>query len=486
MKFVSTRSNRISVSATRAVAEGVANDGGLFVPLSLPTLEARDLRGMLGLTLAERMKRVLALFFDDIDIGGVVDGAEIADGDLLKTEDGLFMLDLTDGATGRAEDIALPVFARLLAACRKKEGMERVAFVPFAGGAEAGRTFLHAFDGVKGVAAMAFYPENTDKLRLRGILDASCENARAVGVKGDSYADILRECEYDKSFGEAARSAGYDVVAASELNIGRVLPYIAAFVSAYCDLVDAGEIELGDRINFALPAADLCMAMAGCYAKLMGLPIARLVLAANANNAVVELVNEYRFNADRTLYLTLAHELDMLIPSHLERLVYELCGRDSEATAEAMGALFDRHAFEIEPDKRCEIYDAVQAGWADEDELKEAAFNFFDIDDVTLDPIAAVTASVYNAYSCETEDDASTVLVMTTNPYIDPRGTLEALGTEESDPMKAAVKLELLTALDIPECVERLRGNTEREQPDGLVKAEWMREVMIAFLKELA
>ncbi len=489
MQFVSTRSKDICASGTKAVADSIACDGGLFVPLSLPVLDEEFLSGLAGLSFGERLKRILALFFDDIDVGAVVDEALVAAGEdelsLVKTEDGVYMLDLAEGATGRAEDISLTVFARLLAACREREGYDKRFFVAYAGGAEIGRTLLNAFGGVEKAAAMAFYPHNEDALNVRGALDATGKRARAIGVKGGNIAEKLRGCMYSEGLAEKAAEAGFDIIRANELNVGRILPCVAIFFSAYCDLVDSREIEAGEEINFALPALDLTLATAGCYARLMGLPIRTIVIACNANKAAAELVCEGKVQAKRALYLTSAHELDVLFPANMERIAYELCGRDVEQISAAMERLFEGRDFEIEQDRDCVAFDLLQAGWADEDEMREAAFNAFDIDDSVLDPVTAVTMSVFNDYCCETEDDTPTVVAQCVNPYVVARDTLAAIGTRESDPVKAAAKLETLTALECPDCIYRLKHDFAMNE-QGLIPETWMEEAIVAFLKEAA
>ncbi len=484
MLFTSTRSD-IKASATRAVANSTASDGGLYVPLSLHIPDGDIIKDIAGKPLAYAEERILSLFFDDLPLGEIVaDALKDMPEDpapILKCEEGLYTFDLTQGPTGRADDFALGVFSRLYAVCRRKEGLPP-AVIPFAGEAEKGRTLLSAFCGVKDAYAIAFFDEREDKLNTLGISGAASDGCRAVSVRGEDIEGSLKKALKSDALNSLAKEHGVEIVRGNELNVGRALAYIPLFFSAYAELAYAGEIKYGDKLNIALPVSDLTAATACCYAKLMGLPVGSIVLAANANSAVAKFVNEYVFEADRPLYATLSHEFDALVPDNIERLTYMLTGFDPAATKAAMDSLFASRRMEISPDKDGEIYKTLQAGWADEDDVRQTAFNFFDIDDCVFDAHSAVTASVFNDYSCETGDDLPALLVETVNPYINAADTLKILGARDADAIKAVNKLENITALERPSCITGLAGDAVA---CGVIPEGWTEDAISAFIKEL-
>lgn len=489
MMFVSARTGKDPVAACRAILNGVAPDGGLYVPQKFPKLTADFFKKMATSSLAERMAGALSLFVDlsEEKLIEICEDALRDFGDALPltmAEEGLYVLDLACGNTGRADDLSTRVFARLVSAARKKLGQSEVFVAAFAGSAACGKTVLDAFAGVEGTAAIAFVPADENLLAVRALnASASDKNVQAVGVKGENSKDELKNALSDDKFLSKVEQLSCKTLVADGANIGRVLPYIACFVSAYADLAADGEIDLGDKINFALPAGDLSAAIAGIYVKQMGLPIDRLVLAFNSNRTVIDLIADGEFKLPKKAFSTCAPEMDEILPANLERLVFELSDRDTARTAEAMEAL-ENGEFLMGDTTESVAFDILVAGWADEDDIKDTANNFFDIDDVVFDPHTAATASVLDDYCNEAEDETPAVLFQTADPYVYATNTLKTLGVNEPDPLKAVAKLELLTALERPRCIEEALSSRD-VNPDGLIPASWMSEALVAFMKQL-
>ncbi len=490
MRYKSTRSENICVDVYRAILDGVALDGGLYVPENFPKLTADFIENILTSSLAERMARVLSLFVDMPD-AQLCELCEDALGDfegelpIAMAEEGLYLLDLTGGNTARAEDISARVFARLVKAARDKWQESGIRVAAFAGSTACGKTLLDAFKGVEGVAAIAFVPADKNLLAVRG-LNASADggNVQTVGVKGENFDIELKNILSDDKVLREFEDMGCKILDSDGKNIGRVLPYVACFVSAYADLASDGEIAFGDKVNFALPAGDMSAAIAGIYARQMGLPIDRLILAFNSNKAVIDLVADGEFSLPKKTVKTCAPEMDVVLPANLERLVFELTDRDATRTAEAMREFKEEGKISLGDVTGSEAYDAIVAGWADDDDIKETAYNIFDMDDIVLDAHDAAAASVYYDYCNESADDTPTVLWQTVHPYVYVTNTLGTFGVKEPDAIKAVAKLELLTALERPRCIEEALSSRDIN-PDGLIPVSWMREVIVAFMKQL-
>lgn len=463
MLFANTRLSTDGTAASEAIARGVAEDGGLYVPLSFPILTKSLMNELKELSFAGRVAKVISLYADDVPSDVVLDAVTAAlDGldegeecPLVKADENFYELTLTNGATARADDLAEGIRVRLTAYCKRNANHMRKTLFLYGGRAEVGRTLLSSAGDVEGVAAAALFSVDEDELKTRGILEsANCKNTLALALDKKELDDALPKLMNDRKFLATADELGFDVVRANGKHILRILPYVAIFISSYIDLVDSGEIEEGQFVNVAAPSMDLSIVIAACYAKKMGLPIKKTVVATNANNEIISLIYDGEFEVD-DLYLTLSPEMDVVVPDNLERLTFELTGRDCEATRSAMAELIKNRSFKIDV-SNSELGDFLEAGWADEDDVKDVAFNYFDIEDRVFDAHTAVVVSVYNDYAGETEDDAPVLIVSAVDPFIDPIKTLAALGSKERDSVKAVTKLETVTALECPTCIAKL------------------------------
>lgn len=191
----------------------------------------------------------------------------------------------------------------------------------------------------------------------------------------------------------------------------------------------------------------------------MGLPVEKFIVASNANNALTDFFNDGVYDINRVFYKTMSPSMDILVSSNLERLIYEIYDRDDEKVRKLYDSLKKTGRFEIDFDEV--NLDNFVAGWADEEDTKNAISTFFDLDDYIMDTHTAVAASVYNDYSCETDDETPTVVLSTANPYKFPIDVLGAIGSRERDSYKAVVKLYNLTALECPDCILELEGAKE-------------------------
>ena len=469
MKYTCTRNSKIEISASEAIVKGISDDGGLFVPSSFPIFSLDDIGALVELDYAERSAKILSTYFDDFSYEELLSYARNAyscfDEDvcpLVKVEDGLYMLELWHGPTGSLKDVALSIFPYLLGASKRKLGCDKDTLLLVATSGDAGAAALQAFKNVAGAHVAVFYPSKgvSDIQRLQTVTQEG-DNLDVFGVKGnfDDIQSALKRILTDREVASELNDLHIDVATANSINWGSLVPQIAYYFSAYCDLVASEEIELGDKVNFVVPTGNFAGALAGYYAYRMGLPINKLIVATNANNALTELFNDGEFNARRDFFKTMSPSMDVMVASNLERLIFEVCGKDGEAVKDAYASLKQSGEFAVDADDiRCNLF---EAGWADEEDTKNAIETFFDLDDYIMDAHTAVAASVYNDYSCETEDETPTVIISALSPYKVPCEVLGALGTREKNCYKAIVKLYNLTALDCPESIAELEGKDE-------------------------
>lgn len=470
MKYTCTRNSKIEISASEAIVKGISDDGGLFVPSSFPILSLADVENLIPLDYPERAAKILSMYMDEFSFEELLGYAKRAynrfDDDavcpLVKVEDGLYMLELWHGPTCAFKDIALTVLPYLLTASKKKLGINEQTLVLTATSGDTGKAALEGFKDVDGTHVAVFYPvSGVSEMQRLQMVTQEGGNVHVFGIKGnfdDAQAAVKRVFN-DKEIIDALKAKGIAMSSANSINWGRLAPQIAYYISAYCDLVDSGEIELGDKINFAVPTGNFGDVLAGYYAYRMGLPVEKFIVASNANNALTDFFNDGVYDINRVFYKTMSPSMDILVSSNLERLIYEIYDRDDEKVRQLYDSLKKTGRFEIDFDEV--NLDNFVAGWADEEDTKNAISTFFDLDDYIMDTHTAVAASVYNDYSCETDDETPTVVLSTANPYKFPIDVLGAIGSRERDSYKAVVKLYNLTALECPDCILELEDAKE-------------------------
>ena len=489
MKFINTRDTSEVFSASEAIV--MTDDGGLCVPSSFPTLGKEWIDSLIPLSYAERVAKVLSLYLDDFEYDELLEYAERAysgfEDDpcpVVKIEDGLYMLELWHGASCSHEDMSLSMLPYLISAAKKKLGREEKTLALVAASGDMGSAAVGAFRNTRDIKAAVFYP-------VKGItpierLQMTSQNEKNVHVAGvacnvDDLRTAVLAASIDKDIKAELEGLGYDVSVVDLNNFVCIATQIAYYISAYCDLVEGGEIEPYDKVNFAVPTGNFGGAIAGYYAYRMGLPIGKLILATNANNALTSLFNDGVLDVNRDFFKTISPSMDVLVPSGLERLIFEASGRDGARVCDMLARLNDSGAFEIDAEAvRAGIF---EAGWADEEETLDAINTFFDLDDCVLDTHTAVAASVYNDYSCDTEDDTPTVILSTANPCKFPVDVLRALGGKERDAFKALSKLQALTALECPDSLDKLA--TADEIHKTVIDKSEVGRTVLAFAKEI-
>jgi len=468
MKYTCTRNSKIEISASEAIVKGISDDGGLFVPSSFPIFSLDDIKSLINLDYPSRYAKIMSSLLDEFSYEELFDYANKAysqfDGDvcpLVKVEDGLYMAELWHGPTCSCEDVSLATFPYLLRASKKKLSREDGSLALIATSGDDGVAAMESFRGFEGASVAAFYPSDLTGIQRGQIVTHDAKNAYAYGVR-DEYDGIRSRLERvlcDEDVAKALKERGLSAVAANSANWGVLAPKIVFYFSSYCDLVASDEITLGDKVNFVIPTGSFATAIAGYYAYRMGLPVNEFIVATNANNILVDFFNDGEFDVKRDLFKTSSPSMDVLMPCELERYIFEITDRDDEEMTKVLESLKKDGRFALDKDSvRADVF---EAGWADEEDTKNAIETFFDLDDYIMDTHTAVAASVYNDYSCETDDETPTVVFSTANPYKFSQSVLNALGSREKDVYKSVVKLYNLTALDCPQCIVDVEENDE-------------------------
>lgn len=469
MDFYSTRGEG-PVSGARAIINGIAKDGGLYVPSSFPKITTEDLRDMAELSYSERAAYVMSLYLTEFTYEELLEFTSKAysrfeDNDpapLVKVDEGTFVMELWHGPTLAFKDVALTVLPYLLAACKKKEGEKNKTLVLVATSGDTGKAALEGFRDVDGTEIAVLYPSQgvSDMQKLQ-MVTTEGKNVHVYGINGnfDDAQRAVKNIFGGESVKKTLADKGYDLSSANSINFGRLLPQIVYYISAYVDLLSNDFIGDNEEINFIVPSGNFGNILAGYYAKRMGVPIKQLIVASNENNVLTEFFSDGVYDSNREFVKTISPSMDILVSSNLERLLYEMGDRDPQFVKDLMERLSDGGAYSVDEDLLYDKTPEFLAYFSTEEETKEVIDNFYDEYGYVLDPHTAVAVSALFKYMNEVGDSTtSNVIVSTANPYKFPQSVYEAIAhTEEDDAFKAAKKLEVFSGETMPESIKNLK-----------------------------
>ncbi len=476
MDYISTRNKNLSTSCVSAIVNGISKDGGLFVPSSFPTLSNGEIEKLIELDYPERAAYILEKFLTpDFSYEELLSYTQEAysrfDGDpcpVVKLDDQTFVMELWHGPTSAFKDMALTVLPHLLAASRKKLGETGRTLILVATSGDTGKAALEGFKDVEGTDVIVFYPsDGVSPMQKMQMMTQEGDNVYVCGIKGnfDDAQNAVKRIFADNEIALKLKELGYKLSSANSINWGRLAPQIAYYISSYCDLVSAEEIENGDKVNFVVPSGNFGNILAGYYAMRMGLPINRLICASNMNNVLTDFFNTGNYDIKREFYKTMSPSMDILISSNLERLLFELSGRDDKFVENKMTELKEKGFYTIDKKEIESVLPMFYAGSADEEYTKDTISYYFDDEDESylFDPHTAVAMSVYDDYYDETDDTTPTVIVSTASPYKFPVDVYSAVsGKSIDDAYKATDMLEEISAQPIPEPLRNLKNRKTR------------------------
>ena len=491
MKYISTRNVKATVNSPEAIIKGISEDGGLFVPSDFPILSEADFAKMADMEYYERSAFVLGKFLDEFTSDELLkmtkaaysrfDSKETAP--VVKLDDNLFVLELFHGPTYAFKDIALTLLPHLMTKSKEKLADKSKTLILVATSGDTGKAALEGFKDVDGTAIIVFYPSDgvSDMQKLQ-MMTQEGKNVKVVGIKGnfDDAQTAVKKVFTDPEIAKLLLDEGIKLSSANSINWGRLAPQIAYYVSTYVDLVSSDEIEMGDKINFVVPTGNFGNILAGYYAYKMGVPVGRLILASNQNNVLTDFFHKGKYDADRKFFKSISPSMDILISSNLERLIFEAADRNDETVKKLYKDLTDGKSFEFDVSKIDEIFGA---GWANEDETKDAIADTLDEYDYPIDTHTAVAMSVYNDYQDETDDENATVVVSTASPYKFPLDVYNAIhhSDKKMDAFKAAQMLEEEISMDEPDGLKTLQ--TKKVLHDAVIEKDHIAEEVLKFAK---
>lgn len=465
MLYVSTRGKSDLVSAAHAITSGLAGDGGLFVPQQLPQMRLVDIKAMEHKPYTERAVDVLLQYLTDFseeELRECVNAAYAPDkfGEepvpLVQVNDNTGVLELWHGPTSAFKDMALQLLPHLLTRSIQKTGETNKVVILVATSGDTGKAALEGFADVEGTQIIVFYPsDGVSDIQKQQMITQAGKNVKVFGIEGN-FDDAQRGVK--EIFGNTALAGelekkGYTFSSANSINWGRLVPQIVYYFSAYTDAVKAGKITAGEPINFVVPTGNFGDILAGYYAKLMGLPVERLLCASNSNNVLTDFINSGIYDKRREFYKTISPSMDILVSSNLERLLYNVTGGDAARVADYMRQLNQEGFYKIESEDLKQIQSRFFGAWVDELETKEAIGRIYSDYQYLMDTHTAVAWRALEKYRFLTSDETYTIVLSTASPYKFAGSVLEALDNKEYqgvDPFELLRELQQKTGVAIP------------------------------------
>ena len=471
MRFISTRSKE-KVTGAEAIVKGLASDGGLFVPETFPKVTEEELIRMGEMNYPERAAFVLGKYLgaelgQDFLLETCTKAYSNFEGDdpvpLVKIDDGFYILELFHGPTCAFKDMALTVLPYLLKRSCEKLGINDDILILTATSGDTGKAALEGFRDVPGTKVSVFYPdEGVAKMQRLQMSVQDGNNVFVAAVSGnfDDCQRAVKKLFSDEDFNKALQERGVRVSSANSINFGRLAPQIAYYFSAYVDLITSGKADMGEQIDFVVPTGNFGDILAGWYAKQMGLPVRKLLCASNRNKVLADFFATGKYDVKRDFHRTMSPSMDILVSSNLERLLFEISGRNAKVTAERMKALQEKGEYTITTEELTKIKADFYGGFASEDDTVEAMYEVFEEYGYAMDTHTGVALAVYLEAmdKRDRKDITQTVVLSTANPYKFPQDVLYALsGNDVKDSFKGIKRLNLLTAMKPPKSLLDLR-----------------------------
>ena len=479
MLYHSTRSEKLCVDSAQAVLEGLAADGGLYMPQALPEF---DWKKCLEGSSQDMATAILSALLPDIpEMRELVSRAYT---DKFETEDitptvnvGDFtVLELFRGPTSAFKDVALSMLPQLLTAARKTKGMQEDIMILTATSGDTGKAALAGFQDVPGIRICVFYPDGgVSQVQRAQMVTQEGNNVTVCAVRGNfddaqtGVKNIFAACR--------GKELPFELSSANSINIGRLAPQIMYYFRAYRDLLDRKQIALGDEVNFSVPTGNFGDILAGFLAKKLGLPVGKLICASNANNVLTDFIRTGTYDKRRPLLKTTSPSMDILVSSNLERLLY-LLSEDTALVAELMGKLNTEGCYTVPEALLAAIRKEFWAGCCDDAQAAETIGKVFNDYHYLCDTHTASGWAAAEDYVNQTGDNRPMVVLSTASPYKFPAAVLEAIGGElEGSEFDQMERLEKLSGMAIPKNLSGLRGKPERHT--GVIDKDAMLEFVL-------
>jgi len=475
MQYISTRDAGTRFTASQAITQGLAADGGLLTPCYIPKLPGKALEELKDMSYQHRAVYIMKQFLEEFTVKELTGFAAAAYGPAkfdtpavapVRTVDGnTHCLELWHGPTCAFKDMALQMLPHLLTASLAKTEEFKTVCILVATSGDTGKGALEGFKDVPKTRILVFYPKDgVSQVQELQMVTQEGNNVGVASVVGnfDDAQTGVKRLFSDEGLRQTLADKGFFFSSANSINWGRVLPQIVYYVSAYCDLVRDGKIELGQTINVCVPTGNFGNILAAYYAREMGVPIGRLICASNSNNVLTDFIHTGVYDRNRTFYNTMSPSMDILISSNLERMLLALT-QDVDEVKGYMEQLNATGRYEVREKVREKLQKRFWGYCCDDKETQRVIGEMYRTHDYLIDPHTAVAFSALEQYRQETGDQTPCVVASTASPFKFCGSVLGALGVTEVAPgLDALDQLSEKTGLPAPAPLAGLRDKKVR------------------------
>lgn len=496
LNYTTTRTDSEQVTSSQAILKGLGNDGGLYLPLSIPKISLDEIGGFNKLSYNEKAMKVLGKFLTDFtepELKYCIDNAYnertftsplITPLHLLDEKSAV--LELYHGPTSAFKDVALQILPFLLTTSARKNGDNRTYVILVATSGDTGKAALEGFRDVPNTKILVFYPnDGVSMVQKLQMVTQLGDNVKVVAVEGnfDDTQNGVKELFNNTSLNNDLNEKSYTFSSANSINWGRLVPQIVYYFESYAQLLNNKKIKFGDEINFTVPTGNFGNILAGYYAREMGLPIKRLICAANANDVLKDFINTGTYNRNRNFMKTLSPSMDILISSNLERLLFLLSGGDKSLITKLMSDLKNIGSYEVSKELLSKIQEIFYSDSADDLETVNTIKELYESTDYLVDTHTAVAYKVYEKYVSQTNDTTFNVIVSTASPYKFNGAVAEAIIPDHNnlDDMEQLQAIHKTTGVPIPEGLNGLEKKEIRFK--DVISKEDMEVVLRDYLK---
>lgn len=470
MQYVSTRLKITPINSAEAILQGLSQDGGLFVPESIPKISLAEIKNLVDLNYSQRATEILKKFLTDYTEDEIAECAELAyDWFDVKSKVPLSILvqdpknpkfpigvlELWHGPTSAFKDMALQMLPRLMRKAMKKVGEQHEILILTATSGDTGKAALAGFADVPQTKIMVFYPDGgVSKIQRLQMVTQVGKNVNVVAVRGnfDDTQTGVKKIFGDENIRAELEKLNVKLSSANSINWGRLVPQIVYYFSGYAEFLKANQIKPGDLVNIAVPTGNFGNILAAYYAKRMGLPVKKIICASNINHVLTDFFKTGVYNRKLPFHKTISPSMDILISSNLERLLYHETDGDFERVKNFMQELSDTGKYKIDTPLKKKLDKLFYADFATEEETSKMIKEMFSNFKYLVDTHTAVALSIVSKYRRETKDMLPILVASTASPYKFTNAVLNALGenVEGVDDLAQLDRLNLITKRPVP------------------------------------
>ena len=466
--YESTRSFELKATASEAVLKGIADDGGLFVMRSLGEIKV-DINSLIGKNYMEIAEVILGILLDDFSKDKIKECIRLAYTDKFSTKEITpvvkvgenYVAELFHGPTSAFKDVALSILPHLMTASYEMNNMKGEVIILTATSGDTGKAALEGFKDVKGTKIIVFYPEGgVSQVQEVQMVTQEGSNTFVCAIEGnfDDAQTGVKNIFANEDFNKDMAAKNKVLSSANSINIGRLVPQVVYYFVSYMKLVEKGALKIGDKVNFAVPTGNFGNILAGYYAKMLGLPVNKLICASNENNVLYDFIKTGVYDKNRDFHKTISPSMDILVSSNLERLLYYLGDKDNQRVKDYMEKLNTSGIYEISGEMAEKLREDFYGGCVFKEDAQKTIKNAFKKYGYLLDTHTAVAFKTLEDYKIDTEDDTVSVVLSTASPYKFAKSVYVSLfGESDDDEFTLMEELAEETNVRIPENLKGLQ-----------------------------